>query len=553
MFHNYQLGSYRRSISAVNQESEEWFNRGLMWSYGFDMESAKYCFEQGSQIDPDCAMHYWGIAFSSGCYYNQSWQRMQSEERERKLANAYNAIQRAIVRTNNTKAVEVKLITALAKRYQRREPVAFSVFDQWNSDYADAMRLVFKEHPDDPDVSTLFADALICRTPWQLWNLSSGKVADGAATQEALETLEKSIACYHSNDDTPHPGLLHLHIHVLEMSPNPERATKSADALRTLVPDSGHLCHMPSHIDVRCGNYSAAVTASDQAIQADRKYLQHEGAMNFHTLSRIHNYHLKIYAAMFLGQYRAALGAAEELQATTPEALLNISEPAMADWMEGYMGMKAHVLIRFGKWREIIETPMPDDQELYCVTAVFWRYAKGVAYAATNQIVAAEAEQESFLKALKAVPESRYLFNNQCVDILQIAKAMLLGEIEYRKGNFELAFSSLREAVYLDDNLKYDEPWGWMQPVRHALGALLLEQGQIAEAMDCYRADLGLDDSLPSTSRHPNNIWSLQGYVECLEQSGQGDAAKRYRVKLEDAQRLADVDVSVSCFCRAAQ
>jgi len=341
-----------------------------------------------------------------------------------------------------------------------------------------------------------------------------------------------------------------MYIHVMEMSPFPEKALRACDELRLLVPDSGHLCHMPSHIDVRCGHYYEAVMSNNRAIAADRIYLANEGAINFHTLSRIHNLHLKIYASLFLGQYGSALEAAAEIVATTPEELLRIENPAMADWMEAYMGMKAHIYIRFGKWQEIVDEPLPADPELYSMTTAVWHYAKTIAHAALENVPAAEKQRALFYQAVARVPETRYLFNNTCLDVLKIAEQMLLGEIEYRKQNYDVAYGHLRQAVDLDDNLKYDEPWGWMQPARHALGALLLEQGHVDEAKQVYLDDLGLSDTLVSTSQHMDNLWSLHGLVECLERQGELVQAKQLRARLNLAQARADAPINASCACR---
>ena len=362
--------------------------------------------------------------------------------------------------------------------------------------------------------------------------------------------LERAIKRIDQQKESPHPGLLHMYIHVIEMSPFPEKALRACDQLRTLMPGSGHLCHMPSHIDVRCGHYYQAIIANDQAIMADRVYLANEGAMNYHTLSRIHNFHLKIYAAMFLGQFRTAMDAVEELIETTPEELLRIENPAMADWMEAYIGIKAHVFIRFGKWQEIIDQALPVDQALYSMTTALWCYAKSIAYAATGDLKSAELHQDLFLGAVEKVPATRYMFNNTCLDVLKIAEQMVSGEIEYRKDNFEAAFKHLRKAVFLDDNLIYDEPWGWMQPARHALGALLLEQGHLEEAKQVYIDDLGLNDELPHTSCHPENLWSLHGLVECLERQGQIEESKVVRGRLSLAMARADVEINASCACR---
>ena len=550
MSNYYDLGGHRKTVSTPHPEAQTWFDRGLMWVYGFDMEQGQRCFNQAIAIDGQCPILYWGLAYTCGYYYNKPWHRMQKDELADTLMNSYDASRQALADIQRASPLEAALIRALATRYQSRTPLACGQYHHWDDAYAENMRKVYQEFPDDNDVCALHAEALMCRTPWALWDLKTCKPAANASTEEAIDVLEAAMRRIEHNNEPPHPGILHMYIHVMEMSPFPERALRACDQLRNLVPGSGHLCHMPSHIDVRCGNYYDAVVANDKAIEADRIYLSREGAINFHTLSRIHNYHLKIYAALFLGQYKAALEAAEELIQTTPQALLQIETPAMADWAEGYIGMKAHVYIRFGKWDEIIEEPLPDDPDLYCMTTAIWRYAKTIAYAAGNDISLALQQQQQFYLAAAKVPDSRYLFNNTCVDILKIAEQMLLGEVKYRQKNYQQAFDHLRKAVDLDDNLKYDEPWGWMQPARHALGALLLEQNHIEEATEVYRADLGFNDTLVSTSQHQNNPWSLHGYVECLHRLGRVEEARQMTTRLNLAKARAEVPINASCYCR---
>ena len=196
--------------------------------------------------------------------------------------------------------------------------------------------------------------------------------------------------------------------------------------------------------------------------------------MNVYALYRTHDHHFAIYGAMFLGQYTLAMEAAQELIDTTPEDLLRIPSPPMADFIEGYISMKQHVLIRFGKSQDIIDQALPDDQDLYCATTAMMRYAKSVAHSAMGNVAEAEAERDEFLAAKLKVPKTRRVHNNIVNDLLEIAEAMLEGELEYRRGNFALAFDHLRKSVELDDGLPYDEPWGWMQPARHARGALRL-------------------------------------------------------------------------------
>ena len=550
MSYPYNLGTHHRSITTASAVTQLWFDRGLIWIYNFDLEMAARCFREAIAFDNKCAMAWWGLTYASGIYYNKPWHRMQPDECAQKLKLTYESAREAQARIDGVSPVETMMVEALQARYQAPQPVDESEYHRWDDEYADEMRAVYAAFPDDNDVCALHAEALMTRTPWALWNLQTGEPASNASTLEAIDVLETAMRRMDESGQDPHPGMLHMYIHVMEMSPFPEKALRACDALRELIPDAAHLCHMPSHIDVRCGLYYEAVKANNRAIAADRVYVTNEGAINFHTLSRIHNLHLKIYAALFLGQFNAAMEAAEEIIATTPEELLRIENPAMADWMEGYIGMKAHVFIRFGKWRQIIDHPLPSDPTLYTMTTAVWHYAKTIAHAATGDVAGAETERANFYQARARVTPERYIFNNTCLDVLDIAEQMLIGEIEYRRGNHDVAYTHLRQAVHLDDNLKYDEPWGWMQPARHALGALLLEQGHVDEAEQVYRDDLGLSDTLVSTSQHPDNLWSLHGLVECLERSGRDDEAKLMRARLNLAKARADVPIRASCACR---
>jgi tetratricopeptide (TPR) repeat protein len=468
---------------------------------------------------------------------------MEPDDREEAVSTARAAIKAAQEAAAGALTVEQDLIRAVATRFPDApvEDIA-----PWLDAYADAMRKVHMAHPDDLDVAALFAEALMNRTPWQLWDLNSGKPADGADTAEARHVLERALGLPNAWD---HPGLLHFYIHLMEMSPTPELALRHGDRLSTLVPDAGHLIHMGTHIDVLCGDYHNVVARNSRAIEADRKWLEREGSENFYTVYRCHNYHFKIYGAMFLGQPEPALAAAEELVATLPaEATLR----QMADWFEAFVPMKMHVLIRFGMWDDILAADLPADRDLYAMTTAMMRYARTVALANKGDIAAAEVERERFDAAHKAVPESRMLFNNTCQDILKVAEAMMLGEIAYKTGNRDAAFEHLRRSVELDDSLPYDEPWGWMQPTRHALGALLLDAGHHDEAEAVYRADLGLDDTLARACQHPVNVWSLHGLHECLTRRGETVEALHVKRLLDRALARAEVPIRASCYCRKA-
>ncbi len=462
----YDLGSYSRPVTTKSGQAQVWFDRGLVWSYGFNHEESVRCFEKALAADPDCAMAYWGVAYSLGPNYNKPWEFFDDRDMETAVDKAHRATAQAAEKATNASPAERAIIHAVQSRYPRRhEPgQPREECSIWNKDYAEAMGAVYKQHPDDLDVATLYADALMNLNPWQLWDLHTGKPAEGARTLEIKEVLERAL-----KRDPKHPGLLHLYIHLMEMSSRPELALNAADHLRGLVPDAGHLNHMPTHLDILVGDYRRAVASNSRAILADEKYLRREGPMNFYSLYRSHDYHFRIYAAMFAGQSRVALDTVAQLEASIPEELLRVESPR---WQIGWrvLPMRAHVLIRFGRWDDIISLQLPKDQTLYCVTTAMMHYAKGVAFAATGRVSEAGKEQEFFRDVVKTVPTSRTLFNNTCVDILGIAGAMLDGELEYRRGNVDLAFEHLREAIQLDDSLPYDEPWGWMQPTRHVAG-----------------------------------------------------------------------------------
>ena len=548
MTYEFDLGSHSRPITTSSPEAQLWFDRGLVWTYGFNHEEAVFCFTRAAEIDPDCAMAYWGIAYAVGPNYNKPWEAFDEAETSKSLSRAYHETMRAAALASRCTQAEQDLIEALQQRYQSAQPSPDMA--AWTDDYAAAMRAVYLNHPDDADVTSLFAEALMNRTPWALWDLASGEAAAGADTEEVMQALERGMERGAHTGDAPHPGILHMYIHLMEMSPFPERALLACEQLRGLAPDSGHLQHMATHIDVLCGDYLSVVNWNEQAIRADRRYLAARGPINSYTLYRCHNYHFKTYGAMFLGRYQSAIETAEELIAALPEELLEVKSPPMADWLEGLAPIKQHVLVRFGKWQEILQQELPANPDLYCVTSATMRYARAVAFATLGQTQSALAEAEAFERDFARVPDSRYLFNNSCRDILAVAREMMLGEIDYRRGEIESGFAHLRQAVSYDDNLPYDEPWGWMQPVRHALGALLLEQGRVEEALAEYRADLGFDSALKRSSQHPDNVWSLSGYSECLERTGRHELATVAKQRLTLAQARADLPVHASCFCR---
>jgi tetratricopeptide (TPR) repeat protein len=545
----YDLGSYTWSVATRSDEAQRWFDQGLLWRYGFNHEAALIAFAHAAQADPSCAMARWGIAWASGPFYNRAWLDYPPGERRAALADAHAAITSALDLSEGGAAVERAVIEALVVRYPQPEAADVVTLDRWHDEYVAAMRRVHERFPDDLDVTALFAEAMMNRTPWALWDTVTGQPAEGADTEDVLRVLAEGIGRAQATGAS-HPALDHFQVHALEMSPDPAAALSAADRIRSSAPEAGHLLHMPTHIDVQLGHYGEALVASERAIVADRRYVTREGAHNFFTSSRCHNLHLKVYAAMLAGRWEEAISGADELLANLPADLLRWAKPPLAHWLEGFVPMRLHVLVRFGKWRELTEHPLPDDPDLYLTTTPLAHYARGVAHSALDQVAEAEAEQRAFDAAFARVPEDRYFFTNPARGILAIAEAMLDGEIAYRRGDHDRAFTQLRRAVDRDDRLPYDEPWGWMQPVRHALGALLLEQGRIEEAAATYRADLGLSDDAPRVARHPNNPWALQGLAECFERLGARDELAAITPARTAARALADIDPEVSCYCR---
>jgi tetratricopeptide (TPR) repeat protein len=543
----FDLGTHSFPVTTRSSIAQTWFDRGLNWVYGFNHREAVTCFEHAVADDPECPMAYWGIALAAGPNYNKQWERFDERELAITFRRTFDETQNALSLRGKAIPKEKAIIETLRARYPSQQPVEDfqALYDQ----YADAMREVYQAYPDDMDVVALFADALMCRTPWQLWDLKTGLPNPEGSAVETAAILERALV---TDAGQRHPGVVHMYIHLMEMSPHPEKALRAADWLRGLVPDAGHLEHMPTHIDILCGDYQNVVASNHAAVIADRKYVELNGTENYYTLYRVHNYHFKIYGAMFLGQYQTAIDTCYEMESTIPESLLRWESPPMADWLEAFFPIKWHVWIRFGRWLEIINEPIPEDRELYCVTAATAHYAKGIAYAATGHIPEAEAQQRLFQESVGWVPDTRYLHNNRYLDILRIADSMLSGELEYRKGHFQAAFDYLRRAVRMEDGLEYDEPWSWMQPTRHALGALLLEQGHVGEAAQVYREDLGFDPSIPRAYQHPDNVWALHGYHECLVKLGRIDESRMVKQRLDLAVARADIPVQASCACRVS-
>ncbi|KAF5017482.1 hypothetical protein F66182_10587 [Fusarium sp. NRRL 66182] len=542
----YDLGDFSLRVSTESLEAQIWFNRAMLWTYCFNHDEAIFCYQQAIAHDEDLALAYWGVSFCSGPNYNKTWRLFDDNDRRNAVNKCYVFSQQAVQRANSAAPWERALIEALCCRYPDDNPDRdLAACDRA---YADAMRQVHRRFGEGSfDMITLFADALMNVAPRSMFDTADGQPIPTTPVFEVKDLLEAALRMAGVEK---HPGVAHMYIHLMEMSATPEAALPAADMIRDQVPDTGHTYHMPAHIDVLIGDYRRAVEYNLKATIADDKYFQKNGGLTFYSYYRLHDYHSLIYAAMLGGKSKAALSATDRMEATVTEELLRVETPALANWMEFFLAVRVHVYIRFGMWAELKELKPLQDEHLYCVTNVFRHYGKAIAYAATNDLEQAETECHLFRQASLLVPTTRLDFPNKITDILGVATAMLDGEIGYRRGDYETAFSRLRDAIDLEDELPFAEPWGWMLPARHAYAALSLEQGHVQQAAMAYAEDLGLQPTRKRMHQHPNNVWALHGYHECLVKLGRAAEANIIRKQLTLAAAEADVEISSSCFCR---
>lgn len=550
------IGPVHWPVSTTNPMAQKWFDRGLTACYGFNHEEAARCFTCALKQDPSLATAHWGIAYALGNNYNNPFIMLQGPDTEHTaLKHAKQALQMITEeKEGGTSEVEKEMIKGIQRRYSWPSASDRSEND---TNYRDDMAKVASLFPDDAHIIFLYVESLMNLRAWHLWD----PLEDGSISQDTLlirSELERLLL-----QAPQHAGLLHLYIHCMELSPEPELALAHANTLRDLVPGSGHLLHMPSHIDVWVGHYKEAVDANVRAVESDEALAKLTGEYhNFYMNYRFHNYHFVVWMSMMDGQYTKALTYARSCADQLTEDVVRTAP----DFTECYKSIPYHVLIRFGKWEDILNEPLPggcdggDDGSVWVVTKAMARFARALAHAALNQVAEAEREQHLFQKCLlHPAITGRKLHNNSFYggewggNILEVAEAMLTGEILYRKKSYEEAFVALRKAVELEDGLTYDEPWGWMQPVRHALGALLTEQGRVAEAKEVFEKDL---------KRYPNNLWSLRGLLRCVkkahegQEGGEGGGEHEHEKVVDDLkQRLlkvscrADTVVSDACFC----
>ncbi|UCE61170.1 MAG: hypothetical protein JSU63_05355 [Phycisphaerales bacterium] len=511
------MGSHRRAITTDSADAQRYFVQGLTWAYAFNHDEAIRAFERVAQLDPDCAMAYWGLALSNGPHINNP---VMSDERS---VAAWNALQQAIRHIDNTTPVERDLILALSKRYANPWPEDRTALD---SAYADAMAEVYAKYPNDSDVGTLYAEALMDLKPWDLYT-PKGEPREG--TEKIVLLLEKVLEL-----DPDNPGTNHLYIHAVEPSATPARALAAADRLRDMVHASGHLLHMPSHIDVLVGQWNEAIDQNRKAMLSDERYRKIAPPQRFQHLYMSHNSHMLAFAAMMSGREREALEAARSILEDVPQETLR----KYAVYLDYMMCGVYDVQKRFGRWDDILAEAPP--QKFLPISTAMWRANRAIAFAAKKEFHRAELEHQAFRRVVQGMPEDHLMVINPARKVLAVADHLVIGEIALQKGDLKRAAYELEKGVEIEDSLLYMEPPEWIQPIRHTLGAVYLKDERFADAERAYREDL---------KKWPNNGWSLYGLSRALLGQGKHGEASEVEHQYRRAWARADAPTSTSCKC----
>jgi tetratricopeptide (TPR) repeat protein len=511
------LGPHRRTTTTDSTEAQAYFDQGLTWMYAFNHDEAVRSFKRAGELDEGCAMAWWGASLAAGPQYNHP---VMTKER---TETAWQAMKKALERIENTTPLERALIEALK---HRNVPVEPEDRTELNAAYARAMAKIWKAYPDDADVGALYAESMMIRRPWKLYSVIDQKPHKD--TPHILATLERVLEM-----DPDHPGALHLYIHAIEPSKTPERGLTVADRLSSLVPGSGHMLHMPSHIYLKTGHWEKAFLQNVAAMHADTAYRKLSPIQNAQHLYMTHNAHVCVYAAMMGGREREAMVAARNMWKNINEEILTKS-PRIERWMSSVYD----VYKRFGRWDALLAEPGPPSFML--VTTATWRAARAVAYAAKKDFVNAEREYTEFKKAKAKIPED-YLWASDTVHrVLEVSDYFIAGEIALQKGQWARAAEHLEKAIAIEDGLAFREPPQWLQPTRHTLGAVYLKSGDYKQAERIYRADL---------TKWPNNGWSLYGLSRALQLQGKTEQARKVDGQYREIWKDADSMTDTSCKC----
>lgn len=513
------LGDYKREITTAEPQAQRWFDQGLMLSYGFNHDAAERSFLKAVEADPSCAMCWWGAALVLGPHVNATMDPANN-------ASAFMRVQKALALAPKAQAWERGLIEALQARYAAEAPADRSALDRG---YADAMARLVRQFPDDLEAATLHAEALMDLSPWEYYDAAGQPRGE---TETFVAVLESVLA-----RRPDHPGALHLYIHAVEASANPDRGAAAADRLRELVPGSGHLVHMPAHIYTRVGRYHDAAIANQKAIAADDTYLAAcRPAPGIYPLGYVpHNHHYLWWSSSMEGASATALAAAAETarRAWLPEM---IKAPGF-EFLQDFWVTPLKAQVQFGRWDEITRTPQPDADMPYAVAV--WHYAQGMAAVRQQRLEDAQAHAAR-LGALAADPAMAQMFvgpGRALSRTLAVSERLLAGELAAARKDYKRAIAVLAQAVAAEDENAYFEPPLWHEPARQNLGAVLLAAGLPAEAEKVYREDL---------RRNRDNGWSLFGLAQSLRAQKKMRAARAAEAEFREAWQHADITLTSS-------
>jgi tetratricopeptide (TPR) repeat protein len=515
LFNN--LGSYTRSVTTTSDQARRYFVQGMMLTYGFNHAEAGRSFREAARLDPQCAACWWGAALVLGPNINLPMA-------DTDVAEAWSASRKALSLIDNETPLERALIEALAKRYAEAAVPDRSSLDRA---YADAMREVARQFPDDPDVLALFAESILDLSPWDYYQAGG---QPKPTTVEAIRAIEHAIEVR-----ADHPGALHYYIHAKEAA-DPDRAVVAADRLWHLAPGAGHLVHMPAHIYIRVGRYHDAVLSNLEATAADQSYIAQCNVQGFYPLAYYsHNWHFVWAGSTLEGNRKQALDGAAQTHHVMHGAPTD--DPLFGPVLQHMMLAPVFAATRFAQWDAIDALPAPEAKHIY-PTAI-WHQARGTAAAARGDLAAAERELAEVQRIL-ANPELKKLYistPNTADVVVGVAERMLAGDIAARRKNYPAAIAALEEGLRLEDSLKYNEPEDWQYPVRLLLGAVLLDAGRPAAAESAYRGDL---------DKHRENDWALFGLEQALRAQKKTAAADEVHARFEKAWAYSDVKLTAS-------
>jgi tetratricopeptide (TPR) repeat protein len=491
------LGNHYHPTSTKNPHAQRFFDQGLTLCYAFNHEAAIGSFKRAYELDPNFAMAHWGVALALGPNYNMP------VTPEAELA-AYDEVQKAITLSKSAPQHERDYIAAVSKRYSNDPKADLAKLSE---DYASAMRDLRKKYPDDTDAATLFAEAMMDLRPWKLWT-PDGKPAPG--TLEIVAVLEDVL-----RREPDHIGANHLYIHAVEASPHPEWALECAGRLPGLAPGAGHLVHMPSHVYSRVGEYDASAGSNEQAVIADKVYMQNHPEAGLYTMMYYsHNLHFAAVAHAMQGRYGDARYNAIELAKHVDPHLAHMP------MLEGFSIMPMLIAVRCGRWNDALATPKPADDRP--ISLAVWHFSRGMALAASGKSDEASEERDQFLAVKKKIPTTAPWSLNTAGEVLPIAQHLLEAKILEADKDTEAAIAILQRAVKEEGQLAYDEPPSWPIPIRESLGGALLKLNKYPEAEKVFREDL---------AKNPRSGRSLYGLMESLRAQG-----KKYEAEFIDLQ-----------------